>query len=143
MESQGWNPRIIDALAERLPNALVSEKAETMSPRLVYLIVYGQNINAGTTNLSGAVRTAKQIMKDNQSVPIAFVGSRIQALSKQALIQEPIIDFGITNEGAYALWNTLSLDTLDTQSLSNIKGIVCRDEVGAVSVREAINTYDK
>ena len=134
VRSQGWNPHIIDALAEKLPDTSVSERVKLLSPRLICFVVYGQNVNAGTTNMSGAVRTAQQIRRDNPSIPIAFIGSHIQALPKQALMQEQIIDFGFTNEGVYALWNILSLDTFDTKSLSNIKGIVWRDEDETVRI---------
>jgi len=134
VRNQGWNPHIIDALAEKLPDTSVSERVKLLSPRLVCFVVYGQNVNAGTTNMSGAVRTAQQIRRDNPSIRIAFIGSHIQALPKQALMQEQIIDFGFTNEGVYALWNILSLKTLDTESLSKVKGIVWREKDGSVCI---------
>lgn len=136
VRNKGWSPRIIDALAERLPDASVSERVNEMKPRLVCFVVYGQNVNAGTTNMAGALRTAEQIRKDNPEVPIAFLGSHIQALPKQALIQEPIIDFGFTNEGVYALWNVLALNQIDSKSISDIKGIVWRDDAGEVHINK-------
>lgn len=134
VRSKGWSPRIIDALAERLPDSSVSEKVREMMPRLVCFVVYGQNVNAGTTNMAGAIRTAQQIRRENPEVPIAFLGSHIQALPKQALMQEPIIDFGFTNEGVYALWNVLSLNSINAHSLGDVKGIVWRDDKGIVRI---------
>ena len=46
---------IIDANAEDLTDEEVFVRISKLNPRLVCLVVYGQNVNAGTANMRGAV----------------------------------------------------------------------------------------
>lgn len=125
VRSVGFSPHIIDANAERLDDLEVVNRVNEIKPRLVCLVVYGQNVNAGTAGMSGAVRTAS-VIRSNVKVPIALIGSHIQALPKRTLIDEKMFDFGFTNEGVYALRNVLSLQNIDANSLTSVKGLVVR-----------------
>ena len=49
---------LIDANAERLSSLEVIDRINQMSPRLLCFVVYGQNVNAGTVSMSGAVELA-------------------------------------------------------------------------------------
>ena len=57
--SVGSEVAILDCLAEGLSDLDVSDRIEVISPRLICFVVYGQNVNAGTANMEGAVRTAE------------------------------------------------------------------------------------
>lgn len=137
IRSRGWKALIIDALAEQLTDQEVAVRIEDAAPRLICFVVYGQNVNAGTANMSGALRTAKALKAMNSKMPISFIGSHIQALPRQTLEKESVIDFGFTNEGVYALWNVLSAKEITPSSLSSIKGLVWRDESGVVRINAA------
>lgn len=132
VRSKGWAPYIIDANAERLSDAEVLNRIKYLKPRLVCFVVYGQNVNSGTTNMSGAVRTSKAIKDAGLKVPIALLGSHIQALPIQTLEIEKSFDFGFANEGVYALWELLACEELSNQNLEKISGLVLRNSDGKV-----------
>ena len=54
---------IVDANAENLSNKDVLKKINELNPRIVCLVVYGQNVNAGTANMSGAVDITNYLKK--------------------------------------------------------------------------------
>jgi len=125
--SKGFKVCILDANAENLSNEEILEKIANLSPRILCLVVYGQNVNAGTANMRGATDITNFLKENKISCPIAFIGSHVQALPLETLKKEKNIDIAFTNEGVYALWNLLKLDKISSDKLKNIKGIVYRD----------------
>ena len=123
--SIGFNVSIIDINAERLNKDVVINRILNLNPRLICFVVYGQNVNAGTVNMSGATFMSKYIKEKGISIPISFIGSYIQALPIKTLKDEHSIDFGFTNEGVYAIRNLLSQKNFD--DLKSINGIVWRN----------------
>ena len=123
MRKFGFNVSIIDVNAENLSNEDVYEKIKKLNPKLVCFVVYGQNVNAGTTNMEGATNLSNYLKSQNKNFIISFLGSHIQALPKETLENESSIDIIFTNEGVYALKNLLELDDFDEKYLDNIKGI--------------------
>lgn len=123
--SIGHSVSILDINAEQLQKELVIDRIVSLNPRLICFVVYGQNVNAGTVNMSGATFISKYIKERGISTPISFIGSYIQALPIKTLKDECSIDFGFTNEGVYALWNVLKQPNLT--DLKHINGIVWRD----------------
>lgn len=134
VRSKGWNPKIIDAGAEKIHDQLICERIAQMNPRLICFVVYGQNVNAGTTNMHGAVRTATSIRKFGLQNPISIIGSHIQALPLESLNNEVVFDFGFTNEGVYAIWDVLSLDQIKYSTYEGLRGLVVRDPQGRVKM---------
>jgi len=120
---KGFKVNILDTLAEGLNDFNTLKKINEKKPRLICFVVYGQNVNAGTTNMSGATRLANFLKNNNCGIPISFVGSHVQALPKETLQKEKGIDIVFLNEGVYALWNILKLDEIKIDKLSNINGI--------------------
>lgn len=118
---------IVDANAEKLSHDEILKKIKNCNPRLLCLVVYGQNVNAGTTNMSGAVEITNFLKTNNVPYPIAFIGSHVQALPKETLEKEKNIDIVFTNEGVYALRNLLKLDNFKASNLKKIKGIGFRN----------------
>ena len=127
IRSVGFNPSIIDANAENLDESEILNKIKKTSPRLICLVVYGQNVNAGTTNMSGAVNISNFLKQNDINISISFIGSHVQALPIETLKKEKSIDFVFSNEGVYALRNILKLKSFDSVSLSKIKGIAYRN----------------
>ena len=126
--SVGYSVGLIDINAEQLDNGSVVDRIRIMNPRLICLVVYGQNVNAGTVNMSGATVMSRYIKSVGIVIPIAYVGSYVQALPVKALKEEASIDFAFTNEGVYALRKLLELPVIDISDLRNIKGIVWRKD---------------
>ena len=128
MRADGNEVKILDANAEKLTENQIFERITFLNPELVCFVVYGQNVNAGTTNMSGAIHISKYLKEKNFSKKISFVGSHVQALPKETLQKEKSIDFIFTNEGVYALRNVLKLKNFETENLKNIKGLAYRNE---------------
>ena len=124
--SKGYKVSILDCLAENLNFEQSLEKIKKFNPKLLCFVVYGQNVNAGTTSMSGAVSLAN-FLKKKIKAPISFVGSHVQALPLKTLKKEKSIDIIFTNEGVYALWNILKIKNYNYENLIKIKGIAFRD----------------
>lgn len=124
--SKGHGVGILDVNAERMSNEEAYDRIHFLAPRIICFVVYGQNVNAGTTQMSGAISLANHIKSKGNITPICFVGSYVQAVPKKALEDEPSIDFAFTNEGVYALWQLLDLDEVNVKQLDQIEGIVWR-----------------
>jgi radical SAM superfamily enzyme YgiQ (UPF0313 family) len=124
--SKGYKVALIDANAEKLNGNEVSKRVRKLNPRLICFVVYGQNVNAGTASMSGAVYLSKFLKSDGISNPISYIGSYIQSLPLKTLKDESSIDFGFTNEGVYALINVLSEKKIDINNLGHINGLVWR-----------------
>ena len=126
MRAVGNEVRILDANAEDLSKEDILKKIKLFSPRLLCFVVYGQNVNAGTTNMSGATFVSNYLKSKNIKTPIAIIGSHVQALPIETLEREKSIDFVFTNEGVYALRNILKLNNFSYEELHKIKGIAYR-----------------
>ncbi len=140
----GHEVGILDVNAEQLSPETVTERIKSLNPRLLCFVVYGQNVNAGTTSMSGATHLSTHLKANGVDTPVCYIGSHIQALPKKTLEEEGSIDFGFTNEGVYALRNILSLDTINVSDLSDVKGVVWRSSEGVViNKAEAIVPQDR
>jgi anaerobic magnesium-protoporphyrin IX monomethyl ester cyclase len=95
--SQGYKVGILDILAEGISRKDAVERIKTLNPRLISVCVYGENVNSGTTQMSGAVKLANLIKESGVDIPISFVGSHVQALPYKVLSEEPNIDIIFTN----------------------------------------------
>ena len=124
--SKNIKPAIIDINAEGLTDEQVYQRVIELSPRLVVFVVYGQNVNAGTASMSGAIKTSSFLKDKGIKPPISYIGSYAQALPKKCLEDEPSIDFVFTNEGVYSLINILSRKEIHLNNLSLTKGIAWR-----------------
>ena len=69
------------------------QRIKSMNPRLITFCVYGENVNSGTTQMSGAVRLTNSLKENGVDIPISFVGSHVQALPYKVLSEEKNIDF--------------------------------------------------
>ena len=127
----GFEPQILDCLAENLSDKAAIDRIRNSKPRFICFVVYGQNVNAGTTNMSGAVRLAEAIKADGIDTPIGFIGSHVQALPRETLETEKAINVAFLNEGVYALQSVLSADELTMTHLKTVPGLAVRfcDEI--------------
>ena len=126
VRSAGFDPKIIDCLAEGLPDEAIVNRIVEMSPKAICFVVFGQNVNAGTTNMVGAVRLATAIKKNGLEAPIGFIGSHVQALPEETLISEPAIDYVFLNEGVFALRELLAFEKVSLTELEKVNGLALR-----------------
>ena len=118
--SKGFGVGILDCDAERLTLDESVKRIEDLKPRLVTLVVYGQNPNSGTTSMIGALALAKAIKAAGLDTKVCFVGSHTSALPMEVLAHD-CVDIVLLNEGVYALHNLLKSNLAD--DLEHIKGI--------------------
>ena len=95
-------------------------RIDTLKPRLIVMVVYGQNPNSGTTSMIGALALARAIKAAAINSPVCFVGSHTSALPLEVL-SEDSVDLVLLNEGVYAVHNVLKSNLGD--DLAQIKGI--------------------
>ena len=124
--SKNFKVGILDCNAENLDSETAYNRILKISPIIVCFVVYGQNVNAGTTNMIGATDLSNYIKSKNKEILIGLIGSHIQALPKQTMENEKSFDIGFMNEGAYALHNLLKLKEFTNESLNKINGIIFR-----------------
>jgi anaerobic magnesium-protoporphyrin IX monomethyl ester cyclase len=125
--SIGYNVKILDITAEKLSHQNSVDRILEINPKIIVFVVYGQNVNAGTTNMSGAVALSSIIKLNKINSPIVYIGSHVQALPIEVLENELSIDIICTNEGVYSLRNLLKLEKINPVTLSKVKGIGYRD----------------
>ena len=123
MRSAGFNPQILDANAEQLSIGEAVNRIAIAAPRLVCFVVYGQNPNSGTVNMSGVITLAEAIKVAGISSPIGAVGSHMSALPREVLERESAIDIVFCNEGVYSLRDLLATDLEEPKEWSGVKGI--------------------
>ncbi len=122
--ARGFGPAILDCDAERLGYAEAVQRIRDANPRLVCFVVYGQNPNAGTTKMTGAMGLAHALREAYPEYPIAFVGSHVSALPWEVLAFSSV-DFVLLNEGVYALRHLLATDL--KSDLKSVRGIGWKD----------------
>ena len=121
--SIGHDVAILDINAERISLSAAAKKIKLINPKLICFVVYGQNVNAGTTNMSGAVLLSEYLKSNNFIQPIVYIGSHVQSLPLETLKKEKSIDIVLTNEGVYSIRNLLKLKEYDYKNLKKVKGI--------------------
>lgn len=120
VRAKGYKPAILDCDAERLTLEQAEQRTIALDPRLICIVVYGQNPNAGTTSMIGALAYARHMKKTHPELPIAIVGSHASALPREVLAYD-CFDIVLLNEGIYAMHELLASDLKN--DLANIKGI--------------------
>lgn len=123
--AQGFGVAILDCTAEQLSIDAAARRIGEVAPRLVCFVVYGQNPNSGTTNMTANIELAAAFKAATPAVPTCFVGSHVSALPLEVLA-EPAVDFVLLNEGVYALHNLLRTDL--RTGLGTVRGIGFKDD---------------
>lgn len=118
--SKGYGVAILDCDAERLTLEQAVDRIREADPRLVMFVVYGQNPNSGTTNMTGAFALCDALKAAHPEYRTGFVGSHASALPLEVLGRDSV-DLVLLNEGVYALHNLLAGD-LDAD-LRRVKGV--------------------
>jgi radical SAM superfamily enzyme YgiQ (UPF0313 family) len=118
--AKGFGVAILDCDAEKLTLEQAVSRISEAAPRLIVMVVYGQNPNSGTTSMIGALALARAIKENGGTPPICCVGSHVSALPMEVLGHD-CIDIVLLNEGVYALHHLLASNL--GSDLGTIKGI--------------------
>lgn len=123
---KGFSTAIIDMEAQGISAQELPSHVADFSPRFVLFVVTGQNPNASTASMTGAVDAGKELREQYPQYTIVFVGPHVNALPMESLKTHDFINIVLTNEGVYSLLHLLSQKSIHS-SLSNIKGIAYRE----------------
>jgi anaerobic magnesium-protoporphyrin IX monomethyl ester cyclase len=123
--ARGFSVAILDCDAEHLSDEQAVDRIRDIDPRLICFVVYGQNPNSGTTNMTGALSLCALLKEENREYRTCFVGSHTSALPREVLAFR-CVDLILQNEGVYALHSLLATD-LQTD-LRQIKGIGFKED---------------
>ena len=134
--SRGAEVAILDCDAERLTIDQSLRRIEELKPRLLVMVVYGQNPNSGTTSMIGALALANAIKDAAINTKICFVGSHTSALPLEVL-KNHCVDIVLLNEGVYALHELIASNLAD--DLQAIKGIGYKKAVGSDCATPILN----
>ena len=115
---------ILDTCAENLTATETCKRIKKINPRIVVLVVYGQNPNAGTTSMIGASILIKEMRKSKINAHITIVGSHASAEPKEVLENEDV-DSVVIGEGVYAIQNLCNANL--SANLREVRGIAWRN----------------
>ena len=120
-------PAIYDAPALRASAQEVARvTTEEYSPRLVVLVVYGQQPSASTQNMGAAGRIARQIKAIRPELPIMMLGTHPAALPERTM-REEAIDFVCDLEGPVTIRKTVEALKAGATDFSDIPSLWWRD----------------
>ena len=131
--TRGFGVGILDTEAERIDCIEASRRVVEADPKLVCIVVYGQQPSASSQNMEGAVELSKQIKLLNPRMKILMVGGHVSALPRDVLTDEDSVDFVCQNEGVYTISSLLSVeDKNNVEYLQNVAGLGFRDGDGNI-----------
>jgi len=132
----GWSTKILDCEAERL-NAMASADAiNTFNPRLVAIVIYGQQPSASTQNMVGTNALLAELKGRYGHLKTVLIGLHPSAVSRRTLEEEQS-DFVCQGEGAHTVNALLSINVDDTNQLSTVPGLWYREDGNTLYTRPA------
>ncbi len=128
---KGFSVDIVDAEVEHYDVAQTVAAIHDRHPRLVVVIVYGQQPSASTQNMHGASELVNALKGAYPSTKVLLVGGHVSALPKKTLDEEQA-DFVCQGEGVHTIRGLLQADMDDVASLKKIPGLWYREDGKAV-----------
>ncbi len=123
LRAKGHSVDIIDSEGSMISNADAAKKAVgEYRPRLVVVVVYGQQPSASTQNMHGASELCREIKRLNPDQKVLMLGGHVSALPERTLREESV-DFTCKGEGLYTIEGLLTLGMSDKSDLSKIQGL--------------------
>ncbi len=131
MREFGFSLRLIDSEGERLGYKAIAELLQELSPKLIAVVVYGQQPSASTQNMLGAQRTVNHIKSLLPNSKVILIGGHPSALPKRTLLEEQA-DFVCQGEGVYTLKRLLEIDMNEEEQLRTVPGLWFKDSFSQV-----------
>lgn len=128
--SKNLSVDILDCEALYMDDQQSAEEIINLNPRLVCIVVYGQQPSASSQNMEGATILAKTIKELSGDVLIMMIGGHVSALPLEVMQRHAAVDFVAQNEGVYTLSNLLQTDM--NNKLDKILGLGWRNEDGDI-----------
>jgi anaerobic magnesium-protoporphyrin IX monomethyl ester cyclase len=127
LRDRGYAVRILDAEAESFGPVAVAEQVAQMKPRLVAVIVYGQQPSASTQNMTAAGEVCRAIKSEVPGQPILMGGLHPSALPERTM-REEAVDYVCQGEGPYTILGLLQTFVSDhPRPLVQVPGLWYRE----------------
>lgn len=127
MKDRGCSVKILDAEAEGMGPEGVAVLVSQWNPRLVAVIVYGQQPSASTQNMTAAGEVCRAIKMKVPGQKILMGGLHPSALPERTM-QEETVDFVCQGEGPYTILGLLqNLESKRPADYSHVSGLWYRD----------------
>ncbi len=123
IRNQGFSVAILDAEAEDLTPEQTAERARSMDPKLVAIVVYGHQPSASTQNMTAAGAVCTAIKQNSPTTKVLLVGGHVAALPDRTLREENC-DFVCGDEGPYTILDLLQvLKSNQPNEYSKVRGL--------------------
>ena len=123
----GWSTQLLDCEAERLNAPQSADAIDTLNPRLVAIVIYGQQPSASTQNMAGTNALLAELKERYGRLKTVLIGLHPSAVSRQTLEDEQT-DFVCQGEGPHTINALLSIDMNDTSQLATVPGLWYRED---------------
>lgn len=134
---RGYSVSLIDQEAEGLTSDQVASRAVQERPRLVLVVVYGQQPSASTQNMTMGKEIASKIKQADGSLKILMIGGHPSALPERTL-RESAVDFVCQGEGPATVDALLQMgDGWDSSRYPKVPGLWYWQEGNVASTPEA------
>ncbi|MBT3514594.1 MAG: radical SAM protein [Nitrospina sp.] len=125
--NQGYGTYLMDQEALGLSSEKIAQNTHDLNPRLVAIVVYGQQPSASTQNMTMAEEICSKIHSQSPLIKILLVGGHVSALPEKTL-NECDADFVCQGEGPHTLQALLQLDDLkNSNQLNKVPGLWYRE----------------
>src|SRR5262245_26980502 len=104
---RGFTVEIVDAEADELSPQQTAGAVSALKPRLVAVVVYGQQPSASTQHMTGASGIVATLKAVQPEIPVMMIGGHVAALPERTLAEEAC-DFVACDEGLFAIVDLLT-----------------------------------
>ena len=121
--NKGYDTLLIDQEAQGLSSDQIVQHGLDASPKLVVVVVYGQQPSASTQNMTMAEEICSKFYSQAPQLKTLMIGGHVSALPEKTL-EEGDVDFICQGEGPYTLEALLQLADLENSNqLAKVPGL--------------------
>lgn len=128
IRKQGFSADILDCEAMRLSTEQSISDIKAHNPRLVVIVVYGQQPSASTQNMTGASILCTALKYDKPDMKVMIMGAHPSAVARQTMEREKC-DFVCQGEGPHTINALLQADMSSQRDLSKVAGLWYRNSI--------------
>ncbi len=131
VRAKNYNVEILDCEAEGLSATQAAKKIISINPKIIAIVVYGQQPSASTQNMHGASKLCTELHDLGTSSFVLLIGGHVSALPEKTLREEKC-DFVTEGEGFYTILDLLECLKNDS-AYENVRGLWFREGEGVIT----------
>lgn len=139
--SRNLSVEILDCEALHMDDQQSANEIINTKPRMVCIVVYGQQPSASSQNMEGATSLANSIKELSGDFFIMMIGGHVSALPLEVMQRHASVDFVAQNEGVYTLSNLLQTDLKN--KLDRVSGLGWRNKDGEIVLNPPSTIVEK